>query len=287
MLLQRGDGEPGKQAWLFTGQGSHWPGMGQALYRHSPAFADRLEHCLAACESSDQPLTPSLREASLGQHGELLERTDYAQPAIVAFELAMAAHWQSLGLQPDLVLGHSVGEFAAAVVAGHYPADAVMRLVCLRGALMQRCSGGGMLSAFADHATLLPLAAPLGLELAACNGDRHLVFSGEREAIDAFAAALDAREIRCNRLSVAGAAHSRQLDPILADFQRAAASLRAAPGRLPLISTLTGEIIDAQDSTHPTTGAVTCASRCVSSRPCAPRSRRVPTSSWNWARMPR
>ncbi|CAD0330451.1 type I polyketide synthase [Xanthomonas hortorum] len=246
VLLQRGDGEPGKQAWLFTGQGSHWPGMGQALYRHSPAFADRLEHCLAACESSDQPLTPSLREALLGQHGELLERTDYAQPAIVAFELAMAAHWQSLGLQPDLVLGHSVGEFAAAVVAGHYPADAVMRLVCLRGALMQRCSGGGMLSAFADHATLLPLAAPLGLELAACNGDRHLVFSGEREAIDAFAAALDAREIRCNRLSVAGAAHSRQLDPILADFQRAAASLRAAPGRLPLISTLTGEIIDAQ-----------------------------------------
>ncbi|PPT74829.1 type I polyketide synthase, partial [Xanthomonas arboricola] len=245
VLLHRGDGEPGKQAWLFTGQGSHWPGMGQALYRHSPAFAACLDRCLAASETAAQPLTPSLREALLGEHHELLERTDYAQPAIVAFELAMAAHWESLGLQPDLVLGHSVGEFAAAVVAGHYPADAVMRLVCLRGALMQRCSGGGMLSAFADHATLLPLAAPLGLELAACNGDRHLVFSGEREIIDAFAAVLDAREIRCNRLSVAGAAHSRQLDPILDDFQRAAASLRAAPGRLPLISTLTGEVIDA------------------------------------------
>lgn len=99
---------------------------------------------------------------------------------------------------------------------------------------------------FADHATLLPLAAPLGLELAACNGDRHLVFSGERTAIDAFALALDARQIRCNRLSVAGAAHSRQLDPILDEFQRAASSLHAAPGRLPLISTLTGEAIDAQ-----------------------------------------
>ncbi|WP_265670187.1 acyltransferase domain-containing protein [Verminephrobacter eiseniae] len=247
VLVHRGDGEPGRQAWLFTGYGSQWPGMGRALYRQSPAFAARLDLCLAACEASCRPLTPSLRDALLGARGDLLDRMEYAQPAIIAFELAMAAHWESLGLRPDVVLGHSVGEFAAAVVAGHYGAEEVMRLVCLRGALMERCSSGGtMLSAFADEATLLPLAKPLDLDVAAWNGERHLVFSGERDAIEALATALGERGIRCNRLSFAGAAHSRRLDPILEEFQREAATLRAAPARLPLISTLTGEPIDAQ-----------------------------------------
>ncbi|WCM94110.1 SDR family oxidoreductase [Acidovorax sp. NCPPB 2350] len=251
VLVHRGDGEPGRQAWLFTGHGSQWPGMGRTLYRQSPAFAARLDVCLAACEAGSRPLTPSLRDALLGEHGELLDRMEYAQPAIVAFELAMAAHWESLGLRPDVVLGHSVGEFAAAVVAGHYGAEEVMRLVCLRGALMERCSGGNMLSAFADEATLLPIAEPLGLDLAAWNGERHLVFSGERDAIEALATALGERDIRCNRLSIAGAAHSRRLDPILEEFQREAATLQAAPARLPLISTLTGEPVDAQGLNAP------------------------------------
>src|SRR6218665_42216 len=244
VLGHRGDGEPGRQAWLFTGYGSQWPGMGRALYRASPAFAGRPDPRLAACEASCRPLTPSLRDALLGARGDLLDRMEYAQPAIIAFELAMAAHWESLGLRPDVVLGHSVGEFAAAVVAGHYGAEEVMRLVCLRGALMERCSSGGtMLSAFADEATLLPLAKPLDLDVAAWNGERHLVFSGERDAIEALATALGERGIRCNRLSFAGAAHSRRLDPILEEFQREAATLRAAPARLPLISTLTAEPI--------------------------------------------
>ncbi len=251
MLVYYGNGEPGRQAWLFTGQGSHWPGMADALYTASPAFAASLDHCLAACEA-EAPLDPPLREAVLGERGDLLERMEYAQPAIVAFELAMAAHWDSRGLKPGLVLGHSVGEFAAAVVAGHYAAEPVMRLVRLRGALMDRCSGGAMLAAFADEETLLPLAQRAGLDLAAWNGERHLVFSGERDAVEALAAALDERAIRYSRLAVTGGAHSRLLDPILDAFQSEAAALQAAPGRIPLISTLSGELVDAEafNSSH-------------------------------------
>lgn len=246
VLVHLGRGEPGRQAWLFTGQGSHWHGMGKTLHMQSPAFAACLDRCLAACESGDtQPLDPPLREVMLGDRGDLLERMEYAQPAIVAFELAMAAHWESLGLKPDLVLGHSVGEFAAAAVVGHYDVEPVMRLVRRRGALMDRCAGGAMLSAFADEAASLPVARRHGVDLAAWNGERHLVFSGENHAIETLAAALDEQGIRCNRLAVAGAAHSRLLDPILDEFQREAAALQAKPGRVPLISTLTGERIDA------------------------------------------
>jgi yersiniabactin nonribosomal peptide/polyketide synthase len=242
VLLHHGSGPAGKVAWLFTGQGSQWAGMGRTLYEHSTAFAACLDRCFAACEGE---LDPPLAEAMFGGQADLLARTEYAQPAIVAFELAMAAHWQALGLKPDVVLGHSVGEYAAAVVAGHYRIEEIMPLVRQRGELMQRCAGGAMLAAFSDEATLLPLAAQHGLDLAASNGERHLVFSGAKPAIDAFGAELERRAIRHTPLLVSGAAHSRLLDPILDDYERAASQLRAEPGRVPLISTLLGVPIEA------------------------------------------
>ncbi|KVK87314.1 type I polyketide synthase [Burkholderia sp. MSMB1498] len=241
-LVHRGSGEAGQMAWLFTGQGSHWPGMGQTLYRQSSAFAACLDRCFAAC---DGELDVPLRDAMFGERGDLLERMDYAQPAIVAFELAMAAHWRALGLEPQLVIGHSVGEYAAAVVAGHYEIEQAMPLVRLRGALMQRCAQGAMLAAFAGADALLPLAACAGVDVAAYNDERHLVFSGRSDAIDTLAADLVARNIRHARLAVTGAAHSALLDPVLDAFERATAQLNAAPGRVPLVSTLLGGPIDA------------------------------------------
>ncbi|HEA7552052.1 TPA: type I polyketide synthase, partial [Escherichia coli] len=174
-LVYSGHGASGKQVWLFTGQGSHWRTMGQTMYQHSTAFADTLDRCFSACS---EMLTPSLREAMFNPDSAQLDNMAWAQPAIVAFEIAMAAHWRAEGLKPDFAIGHSVGEFAAAVVCGHYTIEQVMPLVCRRGALMQQCASGAMVAVFADEDTLMPLARQFELDLAANNGTQHTVFSG-------------------------------------------------------------------------------------------------------------
>ncbi|MGF7446118.1 acyltransferase domain-containing protein, partial [Klebsiella michiganensis] len=227
--------------WLFTGQGSPWRTMGQSLYQHSTAFADTLERCFAACRDM---LTPSLREAMFNPDSAQLDNMAWAQPAIVAFEIAMAAHWRAEGLKADFAMGHSVGEFAAAVVCGHYTIEQVMPLVCRRGAPMQLCASGAMVAVFAQEEALMPLARQFELDLAANNGTRHTVFSGPEARIAEFCAALSQHEIDYRRLSVTGAAHSALLEPILDRFQEACAGLLAEPGQIPLISTLTAELID-------------------------------------------
>jgi yersiniabactin nonribosomal peptide/polyketide synthase len=236
-----GHGASGKQVWLFTGQGSHWRTMGQSLYQHSTAFADTLERCFSACRDM---LTPSLREAMFNPDSAQLDNMAWAQPAIVAFEIAMAAHWRAEGLKADFAMGHSVGEFAAAVVCGHYTIEQVMPLVCRRGALMQLCASGAMVAVFAQEEALMPLARQFELDLAANNGTRHTVFSGPEARIAEFCAALSQHEIDYRRLSVTGAAHSALLEPILDRFQEACAGLLAEPGQIPLISTLIADVID-------------------------------------------
>lgn len=226
-LVYSGHGASGKQVWLFTGQGSHWRTMGQTMYQHSTVFADTLDCCFSAC--SDM-LTPSLREAMFSPDSAQLDNMAWAQPAIVAFEIAMAAYWRAEGLKPDFAIGHSVGEFAAAVVCGHYTIEQVMPLVCRRGALMQQCASGAMVAVFADEDTLMPLARQFELDLAANNGTRHTVFSGPEARLAEFCATLSEHDINYHRLSVTGAAHSALLEPILDRFQAACAVLHAEPG---------------------------------------------------------
>ncbi|WP_169734033.1 polyketide synthase [Zymobacter palmae] len=241
-----GSGTFGRQAWLFTGQGAQWPGMAAAMYAFSPVFAEQLDTCIAACH--DQ--APALREALLEADSTWLDSMAYTQPALVAFEIAMAAHWQSLGLAPERVIGHSVGEFAAAVVAGHYTAAQIMPLVCQRGALMQQCAPGSMIAVFAEAERIAPLAEAYGLDLAADNGVQHHVYSGTTAAVDTFQRALFEQDILYKRLPVTGAAHSALMDPIMADFQAACDALPpASPGRVPLISTLNATLVDATDLT--------------------------------------
>ncbi|MEE4149489.1 SDR family NAD(P)-dependent oxidoreductase [Pseudomonas viridiflava] len=238
-LLHDGHASHGKQVWLCSGQGSQWAGMGKSLYGQSRAFTESLDRSFAACAAH---LQPSLQSVMFGEHGALIDRMDYAQPAIVAFEVAMAAHWREQGLTPDVLIGHSVGEFAAVVIAGIYRLEDVLPLVITRGQLMSQCSAeGAMLAVFCDESTLLPLAHQHNVEIAVYNGEQHLVASGDRHAVDALAQALQDRQLRHSRLSVAGAAHSRLLDPILDTFRQACGDLRAQPAKIPLISTLTGQ----------------------------------------------
>lgn len=114
----------------------------------------------------------------------------------------MAAHWRAEGLKPDFAIGHSVGEFAAAVVCGHYTIEQVMPLVCRRGALMQQCASGAMVAVFADEDTLMPLARQFELDLAANNGTQHTVFSGPEARLAVFCATLSQHDINYRRLSV-------------------------------------------------------------------------------------
>lgn len=156
----------------------------------------------------------------------------------------MAAHWRAEGLKPDFAIGHSVGEFAAAVVCGHYTIEQVMPLVCRRGALMQQCASGAMVAVFADEDTLMPLARQFELDLAANNGTQHTVFSGPEARLAVFCATLSQHDINYRRLSVTGAAHSALLEPILIGSGDACAGLHAEPGQIPIISTLTANVID-------------------------------------------
>ncbi|MHC6227397.1 SDR family oxidoreductase [Pseudomonas sp. X10] len=240
-LLHIGQRSNGQQLWLCSGQGSQWAGMGRDLYGSAPAFTQSLDRAFAIAAGH---LAPPLREVMFGEHGALIDRMDYAQPAIVAFTVAMAAHWREQGLSPDLLIGHSVGEFAACVIAGHYPLETLLPLVIRRGQLMHHSGADGrMLAVFCCPEVLGPLAEAHGVEIAVYNSEEHLVVSGAEAAIRSLAQTLQARQIRCTPLAVAGAAHSRLLDPILDAWQQACAPLQAAPGKTPIISTLTGQAL--------------------------------------------
>ncbi|MBD2813749.1 amino acid adenylation domain-containing protein [Xenorhabdus sp. Flor] len=236
-----------KQLWQFSGQGCQWPGMAKAMYASSPVFSAMLDRCCAACTSE---LALPLKAVMFGEHDAALASTEYAQPAIVAHQIALAAHWQALGLKPDYVLGHSVGEFAAAAVAGIFTPEQVMPMVAVRGKLMQKCAqGGAMLAVFANEEDILPLTHPLALDLAVCNGPQHWVWAGTETEIDTLTQRLEQQQIRCQRLKVACAAHSAMLEPILEEFSQHFSlynnQLQPVSGEIPLISTLTADIATA------------------------------------------
>ncbi|NHB91158.1 non-ribosomal peptide synthetase/type I polyketide synthase [Photorhabdus cinerea] len=238
-----------KQLWQFSGQGCQWSGMGKAMYASSPVFSAMLDRCCAACTSE---LALPLKAVMFGEHDAALATTEYAQPAIVAHQIALATHWQALGLKPDYVLGHSVGEFAAAAVAGIFTPEQVMPLVAVRGKLMQKCSqGGAMLAVFANEEDILPFTHSLALDLAVCNGPQHWVWAGTETEIDTLAQRLEQQQIRCQRLNVACAAHSAMLDSVLDAFSRLCNGLQPTSGEIPLISTLTANIATSEQLGSP------------------------------------
>ncbi|MDX7991891.1 non-ribosomal peptide synthetase/type I polyketide synthase [Xenorhabdus littoralis] len=235
-----------KQLWQFSGQGCQWSGMGKTLYASSPVFSAMLDRCCAACAPE---LALPLKAVMFGEHDAALATTEYAQPAIVAHQIALAAHWRALGLKPDYVLGHSVGEFAAAVVAGIFTPEQVMPLVAVRGRLMQKCAHaqrGAMLAVFANEEDILPFTRSLILDLAVCNGPQHWVWAGTEAEIDTLAQRLEQQQIRCQRLNVGCAAHSAMLDSVLDEFSQSLSQhnrqLQPVSGEIPLISTLTANI---------------------------------------------
>ncbi|MFB1483786.1 type I polyketide synthase [Corallococcus sp. RDP092CA] len=241
-----------KIAFLFTGQGAQYPGMGRQLYETQPTFRDALERCAGLLEGQ---LGRSLLEVLFPVNGARapLDDTRFTQPALFAFEYALAELWRSWGVVPSAVLGHSVGEYVAACVAGVFSLEDGLRLIAGRARLMGELPRDGeMVSVQASVEELTPRLAPHAhaVSIAAINGPRSVVVSGEREVVRALAAQWESEGVRTRRLEVSHAFHSPRQEPILRELRRLAAQVSLSAPRLRLVSNLTGALAG-QELTSP------------------------------------
>ncbi|WP_109125842.1 polyketide synthase [Dyella sp. C11] len=233
--------------FLFPGQGSQYAGMGKALYEAEPTFRAAIDDCAEALRGE---LGFDLRERLFDSDAAALRETSLTQPATFAIEYALAKLWLSMDITPAAMIGHSVGEFVAAVIAGVMSLADGARLIARRGRLMQSMPAGAMLSV-RMAADAVRARLPGTLQLAAENSPNASVVSGPSEQVEAFRLQLEADGVACRVLQTSHAFHSAMMDPVLEPFRAEVASVTLSTPTITIISTLTGEPLSDAEATSP------------------------------------